>query len=117
MGISGLFKRNKEDKFIELLTQQCETTVEGIKLLAACEGIFAETAGGVTVACAKKLIATDRIPRNESVVLCITGHGLKTQEAVSDHIGKPYHIKASIDSFEETLRKEAKVKEEVWQAK
>jgi len=36
MGISGLFKRNREDKFIELLTQQCETTVEGIKLLESC---------------------------------------------------------------------------------
>ena len=36
MGISGLFKRNREDKFIELLTQQCETTVAGIKLLESC---------------------------------------------------------------------------------
>ena len=36
MGISGLFKRNQEDKFIELLTQQCETTTEGIKLLESC---------------------------------------------------------------------------------
>src|SRR5436853_40490 len=53
-----------------------EEVVEGIRLLAECEGIFAETAGGVTTACAKKLIASGAIPRDESVVLCITGHGL-----------------------------------------
>src|SRR6204780_3165916 len=62
-----------------------EEIIEGIKLLAEYEGIFAETAGGVTVACAKKLIDSGKIPRNEEVVLCITGHGLKTQEAI---IGK-----------------------------
>src|SRR5262249_13066449 len=54
--------------------------VEGIRLLSETEGIFAETAGGVTVACAKKLIASGKIPANESAVLCITGHGLKTAE-------------------------------------
>ena len=58
-----------------------EEIIEGIRLLAETEGIFAETAGGVTVACAKKLIASGKIPANESVVLCITGHGLKTAEA------------------------------------
>src|SRR5580692_4755802 len=46
---------------------------EGIKLLAQCEGIFAETAGGVTVGVAKKLIASGAIPANDSAVLCITG--------------------------------------------
>ncbi|MEZ0295157.1 MAG: threonine synthase, partial [Candidatus Methylacidiphilales bacterium] len=69
--------------------------VEGIKLLAQTEGIFAETAGGVTVACAKKLIETGKIPRNESIVLCITGHGLKTAEAVAEHIGAPRLINPS----------------------
>src|SRR3954452_8852245 len=51
---------------------------EAIRLLAETEGIFAETAGGVTVGVAKKLIASGRIPRDDSAVLCITGNGLKT---------------------------------------
>jgi threonine synthase len=89
--------------------------VEGIKLLARTEGIFTETAGGVTVASAKKLIENGVIPKNESCVICITGNGLKTQEAVTDHIGKPYRIKPTVDSFEKALKGEAKVKEEVWQ--
>ena len=55
---------------------------EGIKLLAETEGIFAETAGGVTVGVAKKLIASGAIPADDSAVLCITGNGLKTLDAV-----------------------------------
>lgn len=74
--------------------------IEGIKLLAEHAGIFAETAGGVTVACAKKLIESGKIPRNESIVLCITGHGLKTQEAVTGHCGAPRLIKPSLREFE-----------------
>ena len=50
---------------------------EGIKLLAECEGIFAETAGGVTVGVARKLIASGAIPADDSAVLCITGNGLE----------------------------------------
>lgn len=91
--------------------------IEGIKLLASTEGIFTETAGGVTVATAKKLIEQGRIPKNESCVICITGNGLKTQEAVTDHIGKPYRIKPNIDSFEKTLKSESKIRQDVWQAK
>jgi threonine synthase len=79
--------------------------IEGIKLLARTEGIFTETAGGVTVAAAKKLIEKGVISKNESCVISITGNGLKTQEAVTGHIGKPYRIKANLDSFEQTLRK------------
>src|SRR5208337_3205221 len=51
---------------------------EGIKMLAECEGIFAEAAGGVTVGVAKKLIASGAIPAGDSAVLCVTGNGLKT---------------------------------------
>jgi len=75
-----------------------------MKLLAQTEGIFTETAGGVTVAAAKKLIDAKQIPRDESIVLCITGQGLKTQEAVMDHIGKPIRIKPTLSSFEEAIR-------------
>jgi threonine synthase len=73
---------------------------EGIRLLAECEGIFAETAGGVTVGVAKKLIASGRIPSNDSAVLCITGNGLKTMDAVNGHVGQPREIKPSLREFE-----------------
>lgn len=77
-----------------------EEVVEGIRLLAQTEGIFSETAGGVTVACAKKLIETGKIPANESIVLCITGHGLKTQEAITGKCGEPRLIQPSLREFE-----------------
>jgi len=77
--------------------------IKGIQLLASCEGIFAETAGGVTVACTKKLVANGKIQRNQSVVLCITGHGLKTQEAVSGHCGHPRLIHAKLSEFDEKI--------------
>jgi len=78
--------------------------VDAIKLLASTEGIFTETAGGVTLGAAKKLIEQGRIPRNESIVVCITGNGLKTQEAVKDKIGKPIRIKSTLDSFEQAIK-------------
>jgi len=78
--------------------------VEAIKLLASNEGIFTETAGGVTLGAAKKLIEQGKIPRNESIVVCITGNGLKTQEAVKDRIGKPIRIKPALASFEQAIR-------------
>ena len=80
--------------------------IEGIKLLAETEGIFAETAGGVTVACAKKLIAAGKIPSGESAVLCITGHGLKTAEAVASHIGQPRIIGPSLREFDHLIHEE-----------
>ncbi len=77
-----------------------EEVVDGIKLLAEYAGIFAETAGGVTVACAKKLIENGVIPHNESAVLCITGHGLKTQEAIQGKCGTSRVIGPSLREFE-----------------
>jgi len=76
---------------------------EGIRLLAECEGIFAETAGGVTVGVAKKLIARGTIPANDSAVLCITGHGLKTLDAVVNCVGRTREIKPSLREFETLL--------------
>jgi threonine synthase len=81
---------------------------EGIKLLAECEGIFAETAGGVTVGVAKKLIATGAIPADDSAVLCITGNGLKTLDAVADHAGYTREIKPSLREFENMLEAETR---------
>ena len=79
---------------------------DGIRLLAENEGIFAETAGGVTVSVAKKLIASGKIPAKDSVVLCITGHGLKTLDAVMGHCGSPREIKPSLREFEALLSAE-----------
>jgi threonine synthase len=78
--------------------------IDAIKLLARTEGIFAETAGGVTLASAKKLIEAGKIKRDEITVICITGNGLKTQEALQGHAASPHYIKPNIASFEEVLR-------------
>jgi len=79
---------------------------EAIRLLAECEGIFAETAGGVTVGVARKLIASGKIPSNDSAVLCITGNGLKTMDAMNGHLGLPREIKPSLREFEALIGKE-----------
>ena len=72
-------------------------------MLAETEGIFAETAGGVVVACARKLIGTGKIPANEEVVLCITGRGLKTVEALAGHLGTPAKIRPTLKDFDALL--------------
>jgi threonine synthase len=60
-----------------------EELVEGIKLLAETTGVFTETAGGVTVAAARRLARAGKLGRSDELVLCITGNGLKTVEAVT----------------------------------
>ena len=77
--------------------------VEGMQLLAQTEGIFTETAGGVTVAVTKKLIEQGTIPRDESIVVCVTGNGLKTQEPLMNRLGSAVRIKPSLASFESQL--------------
>jgi threonine synthase len=77
-----------------------DAIVAGMKLLAETEGIFAETAGGVTVAVAQKLIEEGKIDRDGCTVLCITGNGLKTQEALAGKIAKPVVIKPTLAEFE-----------------
>jgi len=74
--------------------------VEAIQLLAQTEGIFTEPAGGTTVAVAKKLIEQGRIPRNESIVISITGNGYKTIEAVMGHVDQPFVINARLQDFD-----------------
>ena len=73
--------------------------VEGMELLARTEGIFAETAGGVTIATLKKLAQDGVIRRDERVVVYITGHGLKTLEAVAPTSGPTATIPATLDAF------------------
>jgi threonine synthase len=77
--------------------------VDGIKLLAESEGVFAETAGGVVIAGLKRLVESGRVDRDELVVAFITGAGLKTQEAVVDKIGKALHVSPTVASFEEAI--------------
>lgn len=79
--------------------------IEGIKLLARTEGIFSETAGGVTIAVTKKLIEQGRLGKEDLTVLCITGNGLKTQEALTGHTKQVYYIKPNLSSFESVLKK------------
>jgi threonine synthase len=73
---------------------------EGMALLGRTEGVFAETAGGVTVAVARKLIEQGHIGRDEEIVLCITGNGLKTQDAVAGVLEEPVVIQPSLEAFE-----------------
>jgi threonine synthase len=79
--------------------------VDAIKLLAATEGIFSETAGGVTLASAIKLIESGRIAKDDVTVLSITGNGLKTKEAIVGRTVEPYHIDPNLKSFEQILNK------------
>lgn len=74
--------------------------VENMLLLARTEGVFAETAGGVTLAVTRKLIEQGRIPRDEEIVICITGNGLKTQDCVAEAVEKPANIKPSLEAFD-----------------
>jgi threonine synthase len=76
-----------------------EEVIEGIQLLARTEGIFGETAGGVTVATLKKLIATGQLDPEAETVIINSGDGLKTLDAVADRVGPKVTIPASYDAF------------------
>jgi threonine synthase len=74
--------------------------VDAIKLLAKLEGIWTEPAGGTTLASAIKLIQSGRIPKDESIVISITGNGLKTQEAVQGELPYPVVIDPKLSEFD-----------------
>jgi threonine synthase len=78
--------------------------VAGIHLLAQTEGVFAETAGGVTIAVLKKLVARGAIGRRDVTVAYITGNGLKTQEAVAGTLGEAVYIEPSLEKFQRRFR-------------
>jgi threonine synthase len=80
-----------------------EEIVEGIKLLARTEGIFTETAGGVTVATLAKLAAAGVVRPDERVVVYVTGLGLKTIEAVSGQVGPTATIAPNLEAFNEAV--------------
>ncbi len=77
--------------------------IDAIKLLARTEGIFTEPAGGTTLACAKKLIESGRIPRDESICVCITGNGLKTTEVLRGQFNHAPAIPAKLKDFDDLV--------------
>lgn len=77
--------------------------IDGIKLLAQTEGIFAETAGGVTIATLMKLVQEGVIEKSEKVVAFVTGNGLKTVEALKGSIEVKYLIEPRLESFKEAV--------------
>lgn len=76
-----------------------EEIVEGIKLLASTEGIFTETAGGVTIASLKRLVQTGTIRRDDVTVAYVTGNGLKTLDAVQGKVSRPHLIPPRLEDF------------------
>jgi len=77
--------------------------VAAIKLLAETEGIFTETAGGVTAGVTEKLIAQNRIKPDETTVVCITGNGLKTTDAIVAEFPATEAIAPRLEAFEAYL--------------
>ena len=80
-----------------------DQVIENIKLLAETEGVFAETAGGVTLAGLRLALADGQIDPDKSTVIYITGGGLKTAETIADHITNPIPVEGSLQSFEQAF--------------
>jgi threonine synthase len=85
--------------------------IDSIRLLAETEGIFSETAGGVTVGTAGKLYRQDRILPEETTVLCITGNGLKTTDVLAGVYEMERPIAPKLTEFENYLRQSLDVAE------
>jgi threonine synthase len=91
--------------------------VDAIKLLAKTEGIWTEPAGGTTLAATIKLIQSGRIPKDESIVVSITGNGLKTLEVVAEDLPYPQVIDAKLSDFDKMLESQKAVAETAATAK
>jgi len=78
--------------------------LDAVKLLGRTEGIFTEPAGGTTLACAIKLIQSGKIPRDESICVCITGNGLKTIEVMQGQFASVPAINAKMTEFDERVK-------------
>jgi len=78
--------------------------VSGIQELAETEGIFTETAGGVTTAVTARLYAHGRISRDQTTVVCITGNGLKTTDALEGRFEVERVVKPKLAAFDEYIR-------------
>jgi len=112
-GVYALELARKTNGNIESVND--EEIIAGIKLLAETEGIFTETAGGTTIAVLQKLVEAGKIDPDETTVVYITGNGLKTQEAVQDHVGEPLTIDPKLDSFERALKRAETLDRLEWQ--
>ena len=77
-----------------------EQIIDAIQLLAETEGIFTEPAGGTTLAATVDLIRRGVIPKNESVVVCITGNGYKTADVVQGRLTAPVRLSRAFKDFE-----------------
>jgi len=80
-----------------------EQIVDAIRLLAETEGVFTEPAGGTTLAAAIDLISRGVIPKNEPIVVCVTGNGYKTAEVVTGHLAPPVRLSRRFNDFETWL--------------
>jgi threonine synthase len=77
--------------------------LDAIELLARTEGIFTEPAGGTTLAATINLLKAGAIPKNESIVVCITGNGYKTSNVMADRLAQPTQLGRSLREFEAFL--------------
>ena len=78
--------------------------VSGIQELAETEGIFTETAGGVTTAVTARLYADGHISPDDTTVICITGNGLKTTDAIAGHYRQERAVRPRLADFDAYLR-------------
>ena len=83
-----------------------EEIADGMRLLASTEGVFTETAGGVTIAVLKKLVEQGVVKRGERTVAYITGNGLKTLDAVAPALAAPPLVEPNLDAFDAYLREQ-----------
>jgi threonine synthase len=72
---------------------------EGIRLLASTEGVFTETAGGVTIANLKRMVDQGIVRPGEEVVAYVTGNGYKTIDALEGFLEPTYHVAPDLDEF------------------
>ncbi len=79
-----------------------EEVRDGIQLLARTEGVFAETAGGVTIATLAKLVSTGQLDPSLETVVFNTGDGLKTLDAVAERVGPTATIEPHFSDFLKT---------------
>jgi threonine synthase len=96
-GMFAIQVARKTNGVIEWCTEQ--EIVDGIRLLAETEGVFTETAGGVTIAVLTRLVDQGVIARGEETVAYVTGNGYKTIEALEGHIEPSFHVAPDLDAF------------------
>jgi len=87
----------------QILAVTDDEIIRAMQLLASTEGVFAETAGGVTIAVLQKLAEHGVLGSDEVTVALVTGNGLKTQEAIDGHVAPGFSVRPTVESFEQSL--------------